>query len=71
MKSPFNDVLAHIAGCRSSSKSINASSPSISSGLHAGSPSALDALAKLKRQSSSARTRIARSQTLRSASNSA
>lgn len=71
MKSCFKDPLAHNAGCLKSSKSINASSPSTSSGLHAGSPSALDAFAKLNRQSSSASTRIARSHTLRSRSNSA
>jgi hypothetical protein len=69
MKSLF--VLSAIAGCRSSSKSSHATSPSTKCGRQAGSPRALEDLARLKRQSSSAITRIARSQRLRSLSNSA
>lgn len=61
----------HNVGCRSSSKSITASSPSTKIGLHAGSPKAPDDFAKLNKQSSSAKTRIARSHKARSESNSA
>ena len=64
-------VLSAIAGWRSSSKSTHAVSPSTNCGRQAGSPRALEDLARLKRQSSSAMTRIARSQMLRSLSNSA
>lgn len=71
IKSPFRPVLAHSAGCLSSSKSIQAESPLTSSGLQDGSPSAAEAFARLKRQSSSARTLTARNHTLLSASNSA
>lgn len=69
MKSLF--VLRAMAGWRSSSNSTHAISPSTNCGRQAGSPKALEDLARLKRQSSSAMTRIARSQTLRSLSNSA
>jgi hypothetical protein len=64
-------VLRAIAGWRSSSNSTHAISPSTNCGRQAGSPNALEDLARLKRQSSSAMTRMARSQTLRSLSNSA
>ena len=68
MKSLF--VRNAIAGCLNSSKFSHADSPSTNSGLHAGSPSAMDALAKLNKQSSSANTRTARNHTPRSLSNS-
>ena len=71
MKSPFNLSLAHKAGCLNSLKSTNAVSPSTIFGLHFGSPSATEDLANEIKQSSSDNARTARSQTPRSASNSA
>lgn len=67
----FRLVAKHSVGCLSSSKSNHAESPSTSSGRQEGSPIAVEALARLKRQSSSANTLIARSQVARSMSNSA
>lgn len=66
----FNVVLMQRVGCLSSWKSSTASSPSTKVGLQDGSPSAADDFAKLNRQSSSAKTLIARSHRARSTSNS-
>jgi len=67
----FKCVLKHNVGCLNSWKSTHAASPSTNSGLHAGSPIALEAFAKLNKQSSSANTLTVRSHIARSASNSA
>jgi len=67
----FKFVLKHKVGCLNSLKSIMVSSFSRNTGLHDGSPMAEDDFARLKRQSNSAKTLIARSQSVRSASNSA
>ena len=66
----FKDVLKHNVGCLSSWKSTQAELPSTNSGRHAGSPIAADDFARLNRQSSSAKTRIARNHNALSASNS-
>lgn len=58
-------------GCLNSWKSTHAASPSTNSGLHDGSPMAVEAFAKLNKQSNSAKTLMTRSQTARSVSNSA